>query len=338
MKIIITLSVLLSGIATSTVAYPKPGETWKVLPNITLGSRQEHTTVALGTDVYILGGLVPPVDSAVDPTSNIVQSYSIAHNTWSSETPMPRALNHLNAAVVNGKIYVLGGLAVGPGAWPNWLAAGDCWVYSPRQKIWEILANMPNGTERGSAAVGVYGDTIYLAGGLTRLGISGQTTVTTVNAYCTRTNTWSTLESLPEKRDHAGSAVVGRIFYVVGGRINGEPSGMRDTVLAFDVSVEKGSWSTRAGKMPTARGGLSASAVGHTIYAFGGEGNVATSTGVFNQTEAYNTKTDTWTSLKPMVLPRHGTSAAAVGGRVYIPGGGIQQQLGGTDYFDVFKL
>jgi N-acetylneuraminic acid mutarotase len=92
--------------------------------------------------------------------------------------------------------------------------------------------------------------------------------------------------------------------------------------------------------MPTARGGVASGAVGNEIYVFGGEGNPNSTTGIFPQVEGYNTVTDSWESLDDMKIPRHGTYAASVGGKVYIPGGGLQEDSGNDNHstrdFDAF--
>jgi N-acetylneuraminic acid mutarotase len=89
--------------------------------------------------------------------------------------------------------------------------------------------------------------------------------------------------------------------------------------------------------MPTPRGGVSAAAVGGKVYVFGGEGNTeAGSEGVFDQVEVYDTTRDKWESVGKMKVPRHGTSAVAVGGAVYIPGGGVKQGGAPVDTFDAF--
>ncbi|EHK96097.1 Kelch motif [Glarea lozoyensis ATCC 20868] len=339
MKLTTALLVVFAGsITAGTIAPPRSGGTWTQLPNITLFDRQEHSTVAIGNTIYIVGGIAPIANSTADPTTPIVQSYSIPHQTWTLEAPLPKALNHPNTAVVNGKIYVLGGLAVGPGQWPNWLAAGDCYVYNPATHTWKSLGNMPIGTARGAAAVGVHGDTIYVGGGLSRLGIEGQETLDITSSYNTRTGAWTSLPPLPEKRDHAGGALIDGVFYVVGGRINGTPEGMRDTVFALDVTCSPLIWKTRKARMPTRKGGLAVGVVGDVIVAVGGEGNVDAVSGVFNQTEAYDTKRDVWTKMTPMRVPRHGTAGVGVGNGVFIPGGGVVRQLGATSYFDVFKV
>ena len=310
---------------------------WKTLAPIAIAPRQEHTTVALSSDTLaILGGIVP--DAQLATTTDIMQLYDISANAWSSAASMPLPMNHANAAVVNGKIYLLGGLAVAPDG--AWRAVADSWVYDPERDEWESVTPMPNGTERGSAAMGVHGTKIYLAGGMTTLDVPGggyQDSVTTVSAYDTVQGTWTTFsERLPEGRDHAGGAVVGSKLYVVGGRYFGQEN-TRDTVFSLDLKKKNAIWQTSSARMPTARGGISAAAIGTKIYTFGGEGNKAEgSNGVFNETEVFETVSETWEALSPMELPRHGTSAVAIDGRIYIPGGGIYQSAGPVNTTDVF--
>jgi len=123
----------------------------------------------------------------------------------------------------------------------------------------------------------------------------------------------------------------------VGGR-DTETTNVKDTLYVLDLENMASGWATKA-KLPTARGGLATAALGTKIYTFGGEGNQAASQrGIYNQTEMYDTETDTWTKLSPMKTPRHGTAAAAEGGKIYIPGGGTSSGLG-TDVslFDSFS-
>ncbi|KAF9766057.1 hypothetical protein IL306_001571 [Fusarium sp. DS 682] len=247
-------------------------------------------------------------------------------------------MNHANVAVVGGRVYLLGGLAVAPdGAWRG---VASSWVYDPKDNEWTSISSMPNGTARGSAAMGVHGTKIYLAGGMTTLDVAGsryQDSVTTVSVYDTTKGTWRTLsQHLPEGRDHAGGAVVGSTFYVLGGRYFGS-GGNRDTVFSLQLDNPKATWQTSLARMPTARGGVSAATIGTKIYIFGGEGNKAKgSHGVFNETEVFDTVSETWKALWPMRLPRHGTSAVAVNGRIYIPGGGIYENAGPVNSTDMF--
>jgi N-acetylneuraminic acid mutarotase len=143
---------------------------WKSLAPIPISLRQEHTTVFLPPHtIAILGGVIPS-NTSIPPvdTTAIMQLYNISSNTWSTRSSMPRALNHVNVAVVEGLIYVLGGLAETNETKRAWRPTGESWVYDSAVDAWDELPSMPEGEERGSAAVGVYGEKIYLAAGSVR--------------------------------------------------------------------------------------------------------------------------------------------------------------------------
>lgn len=310
---------------------PKPGpygRGWRPLAPIASGPRQEHSVAAVGDHVYVIGGIVTDASGGI-PTTGRVDVYDTRRDTWSTAAPLPVPMNHPNVAVVRGRIHVLGGLSGGS----EWQALRDCFVYSPRADRWRRLPSMPRGIERGSAAMGVHGRKILLAGGMRVLvpGPGGlQDTVATVSAYDVVTGRWEELPELPEARDHVGGAVVGGTFYVLGGRDRGQVN-VRDTVYALNPRARR--WTERA-PMPTARGGIAAAAVGRKIYTFGGEGrhDGADPNTVFDETEAYDTVRDRWERLAPMPVPRHGTAAVAVRGTIHIPGGGV---LGGGAPVDV---
>lgn len=292
--------------------------------------RQEHGTVAIGnTTIAIVGGIVFQGNST--ETTDLLQIYDIASNTWTTASPAPYKVNHPNVAAVDGILYMLGGLSVGPlspGITMNWVASKACHSYDVSTDTWTELPSMPNGMERGSAIVGVHGEMIYLAGGMTVLQTGYQDAVDSAISFNTTSGEWQRLPSaaaeLPESRQHAAGSVVGDTFYVVGGRRYGQLN-TRNTVFELNLANQSAGWQTSPGRMPTTRGGLNGGAVGAKFYAFGGEGNPDSSTGVFNQSEVFDTESQQWTELEPMQVPRHGTQAAAVGSLVYIPGGGLQQ-------------
>ncbi|WP_437805864.1 Kelch repeat-containing protein [Sorangium sp. So ce1078] len=297
---------------------------WHELAPIAGGPRQEHGVVALDDRVYVIAGA-----GGDQLNTGRVEVYDPGAGTWSEAAPLPVALNHPNVAAVGGKIYLLGGMI---GEFP-WTAVGDAFEYDPQTDAWTELEPMPEGTERGSAAVGASGTKIYLAGGLRSLSPRFQDTVLEFSSYDVETGAWEALPDLPEPRDHVGGAVVGSTFYVLGGRANGQGN-VKDTVFAYDLSA--GAWSTRA-PMPTARGGVAAAVKGETIYVIGGEGNQEPgSLGIFDDNEAYDAARDAWQVLEPMRTPRHGTGAVAVGSTIYVPGGGTQQGFGLTDVAEAF--
>ncbi|KAL2265312.1 hypothetical protein VTJ83DRAFT_6412 [Remersonia thermophila] len=288
---------------------------WKELAPIPLFPRQEHTAVPLNaTHLAILGGIIPGSSpSNPFPTTPLIQLYSISTNAWVSLPDLPVPLNHPNAAAVDGKIYLLGGLSdeVGDGVWRG---DGRSFVFDFASFAWSELPAMDeaNGdVPRGSAAVGVDSDTgiVYLAGGMTKLplveGQGHQESVDHVSAFDTRQGRWVTREqfargrdeaevakirTMPGKRDHAAAAVVDGVLYVLGGRVDGQEN-VRGEVFALDLKgllegtggkgkgKGKGKdedvqgWVTKRARMPTPRGGVCGAAVGGKVYVFGGEGN-----------------------------------------------------------------
>lgn len=333
--IILGITVAICLAKSQTIPNSSPyGHGWKQLAPIASGNRQEHSVAAIGDIVYIIGGVELSESFGIIPT-NKVEAYDIRLDRWSTVAPLPLPLNHANVASVNGKIYVLGGLNVTTDDPTIWRAVGNSYRYDPEQDQWTQLAPLPPGTGRGSAAVGVHGTKIYLAGGLSRLVVvegGAQDSVDTVSVFDTQTSTWAQLPRLPARRDHVGGAVINEVFYVLGGRDRGVDN-VRDTVFALDlrphrVSFSSYRWTERA-KMPTARGGVATGVVKNKIYIFGGEGNPANgSRGVFAQNEVYDPRRDRWEKLAPMPVPRHGTGAVAIGETIYIPGGG--DAIGGS--------
>lgn len=318
-------------------AYQTAGDAGNHWVNLTSlpSPRQEHATVAVEDNtIAVVGGVERIGNDSVQErivSTNLVQLYDIPSGIWRTVAPLPIAVNHPNAAAVNGRIYLLGGLVntqEPPTAEADWIATGKSYVYDLEANNWTEVASMPNGTERGSSVVGVYGEMIYIAGGMTVLNLNYQDASTTVTAFNTTSLQWQRVPSIaaniPEGRQHAAGTVVGDILYVIGGRWY-ERTNVRDTVFSLNLRNQSTGWQTSPGHMPTARGGVTGGAVGGSFFAFGGECNPNATNGVFPQAETYDLESREWTRLNNMQVPRHGTAAVAVGNRIYIPGGGLQQ-------------
>jgi len=76
---------------------------------------------------------------------------------WSALAPLPDDRELLAAAVVNGRLYAVGGRN-----FP--VTVGTLEVYDPVTDTWSTKASMP--TARGSVAAGVINDKLYAVGGL----------------------------------------------------------------------------------------------------------------------------------------------------------------------------
>jgi len=107
-----------------------------------------------------------------------------AENSWTTTKSMPTARGGFGVAVVNGKIYAIGGSNNA-----TQLAVNE--EYNPVTDTWTTKAPMP--TARSGFAIAVYENRIYCIGGTTGDSVnvvSGFTGVTEV--YDPETDTWQT--------------------------------------------------------------------------------------------------------------------------------------------------
>jgi N-acetylneuraminic acid mutarotase len=234
------------------------------------------------------------------------------------ERPLTRSYHA--AAVVNGKIYVMGG------AGADNKPVHDVQVYDPAMGTWAARADMP--TARGLFGASAVGTTIYAVGGTT----IGRDKLAVVEAYDTVTDTWIRRADMPTPRNALSTAVVDGKVYAIGGWGYDRPEGGWDsidqnltgqdfsTVEAYDPKTD--TWATRA-DMPTPRSHMTVSALGGKIYAIGGGARiVAGRSGEYRSLlEVYDTATNRWARAADPPTPRSVPSSSVVDGRIYVMGG-----------------
>jgi N-acetylneuraminic acid mutarotase len=300
---------------------PQPGECddtapWAAAAPLAIGATQETAVVAVDGKIYILGGFNNLT------ITDAVQIFDTATCTYAAGPPLPKAVHHVNAAVVDGAIIVGGALEGG-----NFTAIGDTWSWNPATDAdWAIRASLPLGSQRGASVAGAIDGKLYIAGGF-RAG----TAVVDVDVYDPVLDTWTPEMALPAARDHGCGGVIDGKLYVAGGRMASIPS---TTTTTFELAPGT-PWATKAA-MPTARGGTACGVIDDRLIVVGGEGNPNAGNGVFPQVEAYSATDDEWETLTPMPTPRHGMGAAASGGRLYVPGGADSQGFGAVATHEVF--
>lgn len=279
------------------------GGTWEALASMP-APRQEIAVAVLQGQVYVLGGY-----DANGASTATVFVYNPVTDTWTSGVSLPSAVNHNSAAVVADRLYSFGG------------AGRSVAAYTPGSGAWAFVA--PMHFEHGeTAAVGVFEDKIYVAGGQDN-GVN----LRELEVYDPVANTWTLLASMSIARNHIAGAFIAGKFYVAGGR------GGVGAPTALEVyNPQTNSWSSLA-PMPTGRSGIAAAAINGELFVFGGE--IPT---IHGAVEVYNPQTNTWRSLAPMPLPLHGTSAGVIGNRVYLPGGGAAQGLAATSANQLFTV
>jgi N-acetylneuraminic acid mutarotase len=215
-------------------------------------------------------------------------------------------VNHAMPAVVNGKLYLIGGQTDAGAAYINVVQ-----VYDPTTQQWQRRANMP--TSRSAGAAAVIDGKIFVAGGRPPRGAD-------FAVYDPEKDEWTTLPNLPTQRNHLAAVAVNGKMYVIGGRFDGGfQSVQADAVEIYDPA--SGAW-TKGAPMLKPRGGLNAVAAYGCIHVFGGEHAI----GVHPDHDLDNPVTDTWEQLSPMPTPVHGvTGLTFIDGLIYLPGGGVMQ-------------
>lgn len=267
-------------------------------------SRQEISTAVLNGKVYVITGYNSSGDS-----TDTVEVYNPATNSWAAAQSIPLKNNHNSAAVAAGKLYTFGGVS------------NLAFVYNPSLNVWTPIA--PSNFQHGNtAAVGVIGDKIYVAGG-----DGGGMQQRELEVYDPTANTWTNLALMDVPRNHTGGGVIAGKFYVVAGR--GSPA----APTALEVyDPQTNTWKSLA-PMPTARSGVGVGVVNGELYVFGGE-----IPALHAEVEVYNPGSNSWRRIADMPTPRHGLWASVIGDKIYLPGGGSQQGFGATNVNEVFAV
>ena len=175
----------------------------------------------------------------------------------------------MDANVVNGKIYIIGGGRRGPQ--DNNFVINE--VYDPTTDTWTTKTALPTGIEDYTSAV--VDNKIYIIGGAVEVALN--------QIYDPETDTWSSGASLPTGLDQAATGVTTgasskQEIYVIGGKQN------LDAVNLNQVyAPETDTWVTGS-PMPTARFGLGVAVVNDSLFAIGGhEGWFGTSISAANE-------------------------------------------------------
>lgn len=110
--------------------------------------------------IYLIGGWIRPGSPPGQPTG-LNQQYDPATNSWSTKAPMPTARNGLAIAVVNNRIYAIGG-ATNFNPWTDNLNVVE--EYNPATDTWKTIQAMP--TQRSLLGAAAIVGKIYAVGGM----------------------------------------------------------------------------------------------------------------------------------------------------------------------------
>lgn len=298
-------------------------------------------------------------------------AYGQGPGYWFERPELPEARQEVLPAVLDGRIYVVGGYT------PSLVVSGSVYVYDPAANTWSTAALLPEA--RHHCATAVVDGVLYAIGGYSNAGLPWIATSTvwayepstdswapraplatargehsavaydgliyvfggnntygddlaSVEVYDPQMDSWSPGTSMPTARHHPGVAVIDSLIYVVGGRIGYWGESLELVPVTEAYSPASDTWYTLA-DMLTPRSAFSTAALGGKLYTFGGE-----IPDIYEEVELYDPGTDTWEPLTPMLTPRHGTNAAVIGDTIFVVAGAYQTGAGASDANEGFVV
>ncbi len=247
---------------------------------------------------------------------------------WTELAPMNTAREQFAAAVVNGKIFVLGGRDI------NGNLISSMEIYDPATNNWTLV---PNAMDRGLSGLtaAVVNNVIYFFGGFELI----NNTLLPINfarSYDPALDAWNDLAPRPQQLPTALTTAVahGGHIYLFGGELRAGGQGGVEPYSETSPIVQRytpanDQWILRA-EMPWTASKPAVAAVGNTIYIMGGDwpGNIG---GMVNWVAAYNVNANTWDAQNAGDLPRSNSytasSAAPVLQSPAGAGAGVRRQI-----------
>jgi serine/threonine-protein kinase PknK len=329
----------------SVTALDLVAKTWADLPDMST-ARHGMAVDAVEKSVYAVGGSTGVGDNQTTAAAETLQlpARKVPASQWRSLPDAPTARLMMAWAVLNDKIWIIGGLRNGAalqtvesydphtGAWETGpplpvplhhaaaatyrgevvvlggasgsLADGSNKVFALRGGKWVELPSLTHA--RAAPAAAVVADKLVVVGGQNAKQLVPQTEVFDGNS-------WKDAADMPTPREHLAAVSDGTYVYAIGGRFL---SSDKNSAAFERFDPQSGTWTMLVG-LPTPRGSYGATFVDGRIVAVGGE----EPTRVLGVAEMYDVADGTWTTLPPMPTPRHAEVVATVGNTVYCIGG-----------------
>ena len=266
--------------------------------------RSMHTGSVIEGQLYVVGGRsVDDGHQTPGIRMDTVERFNPDLDEWERLTPMSTARVFHSASVIEGKLYIVGGMN------PR-TCLSSIERYHPKSEEWETLRPMT--TRRCLHTASVIGGQLYIAGGSS--GIvpwQPEDTENSMERFNPAIGRWETMGAMALGRYVHTATVMGGYLYVTGGK-NG--------TVALD-SVERYNPTTDAWEiltpLSTPRRFHTASVVNGELYVVGG--------GEFHRpsqlAERFSPKLGRWERIEPTSGSRMLHSASVIDGKLYVVGG-----------------
>lgn len=221
---------------------------------------------------------------------------------WVTGTPIPDKHLEGAAAVVDGKLYLIGGFSFWS-AETNLLTSQTIHVYDPTTNTWETRNEAPTKLTHAQAAVD--GRHIWLAGGFE--GDNPGRVTDHVWRYDTVRDRWSEGPPLPERRASGGLVAVDGVLHYIGGLAEDRATDVNThwslDITAWEADPENTTWQT-VSEFPRLRNHFQAVHINGYIYAVGGQTGHDGPNMDIDWLDAYNMETGQWEERANLPIAR----------------------------------
>uniref|UniRef100_A0A8C7Z1U5 Kelch-like family member 4 n=1 Tax=Oryzias sinensis TaxID=183150 RepID=A0A8C7Z1U5_9TELE len=262
--------------------------------------------------LYAVGGM----DATKGSTT--IEKYDLRTNTWVQVGVMNGRRLQFGVAVIDNKLYVVGGR-------DGLKTSNMVECYNPFTKVWSTMP--PMSTHRHGLGIAVLEGPMYAVGGH-----DGWSYLNTVERWDPQARQWNYVASMSTPRSTMGVTALNGKLFAVGGR---DGSSCLRSMECFDPHTNK--WSMCA-PMAKRRGGVGVATHNNFLYAVGGHDAPASNhcSRLSDCVERYDPKTDTWTTVSSLSVPRDAVGVCLLGDRLYAVGGyDGQSYLSTVESYDV---
>ena len=239
--------------------------------------------------VEVLDGKIYFVAGYNGSDRNIAERYDPLNDTWETLSPMSVARSGIACAVINDKLYAIGGEGL-----------SSVEIYDPSAESWTTGPSLPSEVNRGTAIT--VNEKIYVVGGINA---SGQNT-NQVLCFDPSSNQWSEKANMPTARYGVKLVWFENRIWAIGGSA-GSPSRV---VESYEPSTN--AWQSEATLISTRRWSVSW-VLNDRIYV-GGEYNSIS-------IEAYNHDTNQWAYVGNLPENKYAADAVVLNKMVYVIAG-----------------
>ena len=273
-----------------TLINPVYGQQWDTLAAVPENLTFPVAAVVNGK-IHVMGG------GGSEGATSAHYAYDPATDTWESKAAVPYLAQQPAGTAVNGKIHYFGG------GFPNTgTPLDDHYIYDPILNEWNEAASLtaPRAIHYAASI-----DTILYS-------LAGQGMTNLCQSYSSTTNSWTTLNNLPDNNFWYGAHVTseGKIYRFCGGGY------IAPTNKAHKYDPVMDSWSSLP-DMPNSIHALAGAAIGNKIFLSGGYYDFIEHDGVW----VFDTEMETYTESVPLPIGRNYHNMVALDSCIYSIGG-----------------